>query len=98
MVMKYKIVFLPAADEDLNEAESYLSQFYASTVAKFYQEFEKKLDDLERNPRMFASWQDNPSYRRFNVKGYLVFYKIFDKIRTVEIHRVIFGMRDIAAD
>jgi addiction module RelE/StbE family toxin len=96
--MTYKIVFLPAADEDLDNIEAYLSQFYASTVSKFYQELEKKLEGLEQNPRMYPLWQDNPLYRKLNVKGYLVFYKVFDACQTVEVQRILFGGRNIAPD
>ncbi|GHV87168.1 hypothetical protein AGMMS50255_4640 [Spirochaetia bacterium] len=94
--MKYKIVYLELAREDVREIKAYLAQFYPSTPVKFLSALKKQIENLTDNPYMYEAYADNPSYRRMVVSDYLVFYKVNDEKRIIAIHRVLHGARDIA--
>ena len=46
---------------------------------------------------MYVKYEDNTAYRKMVALDYLVFYKVLEAERIVEIHRVLYGMRDINA-
>jgi addiction module RelE/StbE family toxin len=90
--MKYRIRTLQTADRDLALIDEYLSGFYTSTAAKFFEKYDRKTALLEDNPYMGATYKD---YRRIVVLDYLVFYKVDEENKTVSIYRVIHGLREI---
>jgi addiction module RelE/StbE family toxin len=106
MTLKYKIVYLELAREDVKEIRSYLAQFYPGTPAKFLSALKEQIGNLTENPYMYEAYDkmssDNtssdktPSFRRMVVSNYLVFYKVDDEKRTIAIHRILHGSRDIS--
>lgn len=42
-------------------------------------------------PKMCEIYRLDPAYRRMVVDQYLVFYRVNDEIKTVEVHRVLRG-------
>ncbi|MCL1823509.1 MAG: type II toxin-antitoxin system RelE/ParE family toxin [Oscillospiraceae bacterium] len=93
--MRYNVEFLKKAEDEYLQVIEYLSQFYESTPQKFYNEFEKYKRMLEENPYSFQVCEYAPEYRRAIVMDYLVFYKVNDKTRLVEIHRIFHSSRNI---
>ena len=93
--MKYKIVYIELARQDVADIKSYLSQFYPSTPIKFLTALKKGAENLRGNPFIYAEHTENTAYRRMPILDYLVFYKIYEAEGVVEIHRVLYGMRDI---
>jgi len=93
--MKYKAVYLDPARRDVSEIQNYLSQFYPNTPKKFLTVLKKGIENICGNPLIYPEYEDNPAYRKMVVLDYLVFYKVFDQEKIVEIHRVLYGMRDI---
>ncbi|MCL1821000.1 MAG: type II toxin-antitoxin system RelE/ParE family toxin [Oscillospiraceae bacterium] len=91
----YNVIFMDLAYEDYNEISEYLSQFYPSTAEKFLNELEKYVSMLKRTPHAFEVYQPCPKYRRVVVRDYLVFYKVFDEVNRVEIHRILHGTRNV---
>ena len=95
MALKYKIGYLDLAREDVKEIKAYLAQFYPSTPAKFLSALKEQIGNLAENPYMYEAYDGNPSFRRMVVSNYLVFYKVDDEKKTIAIHRVLHGSRDI---
>ena len=93
--MKYIIVFLPEAMEDSKDIRQYLSQYYESTVRNFFTLLKKRTDSLKSNPYIAQTYPERPSYRRMVVDDYLVFYKVDEDKKLIEIHRILHGSRDI---
>ena len=97
--MVYKVGFYGIALEEYFGVIEYLSQFYAGTVRKFFDEFEKCRLILAENPYTYQVYESVPAYRRAIVGDYLVFYKVFDPADNqqgvVEIHRILRGTCDI---
>ncbi|MDR0219972.1 MAG: type II toxin-antitoxin system RelE/ParE family toxin [Lachnospiraceae bacterium] len=83
------------AESDYNEIHEYLAQFQESALAGFIDELEKRTAALEDMPYMFAVYEPLPKYRRIVVREYLVFYKVIEEFRRVEIHRILHGARNI---
>ena len=91
----YDVQFMDMAYEDYDAIYEYLSQFYPSTPEKFLAELEKSTATLEHSPYAFEVYAPVPQYRRMVVQNYLVFYKVFEESRKVEIHRILHGARNI---
>jgi len=91
----YDVVFMDLAYEDYDGISEYLSQFYPLTPERFLTELEKCTAVLQNTPHAFEVYEPCPQYRKMVVREYLVFYKVFDENRRVEIHRILHGARNI---
>ncbi|MDR2900627.1 MAG: type II toxin-antitoxin system RelE/ParE family toxin [Treponema sp.] len=96
---KYKVVLLPIASDDLIDIVTYITEkLHAPKAAEsFLTTFDKLVDQLSFHPYSHELYRDerNLEYevRHASVKNYIVFYVVADK--TVEIHRVLYGGRDM---
>ena len=93
--MKCGVVFLPEAKTDSEEILQYLSKFHISTAKNFFALLKERINSLKSNPFVAQSYLERPSYRRLIVGDYLVFYKVAEDKKLVEIHRILHGSRDI---
>jgi plasmid stabilization system protein ParE len=95
--MSYTVVLKDNALADKRSIRAYLKQFYPGTPGKFLSSLKKQLRALADMPYMYPVWEDNPVYRKMLVqKNYLVFYKVKDEEKTIEIHRILPGSWDLA--
>jgi plasmid stabilization system protein ParE len=94
--MAYRLAFLSLALEDKRNIQTYLKQFYPNTPRKFVAALREKLHGLKENPYMYQTYEGNPAYRKMVVSNYLVFYKVNEGRRIVEIHRILPGSWDTA--
>jgi len=95
--MKYKAEYIELAMKDVAEIRNYLSRFYPNTPTKFLAALKKGVESLCDNPYLYAEYEGNTDYRKMAILDYLVFYKVFESDGIVEIHRVLYSMRDIKA-
>ena len=93
--MKYKIVYLEPSMGDVEDIRDYLFQFYPNTPKKFLSALKRGIEYLRDNPYIYEEYADNTAYRKMAVLDYLVFYKVFEQDKVVEIHRVLHGARNI---
>lgn len=93
--MKYKLSYLSVALEDVSVIETYLDQFYPSTAQKLFYKMEEQISSLEHRPFLWPEYDRNPEYRRMVVEDYLVFYHVDDRMKVVEIRRILHGSQDI---
>ena len=89
--MTYKIKYLPLAEQDLNEIARSRSGFYPKTPRRVLKELREKITKLGNTPKMCEVYRLDPAYRRMVVDQYLVFYRVNDENKIVEIHRVLRG-------
>ena len=89
--MTYKIKYLPLAVQDLNDIARYLSRFYPKTASRVLKEMRERITKLSDTPKIYEIYRLDPTYRRMVVDQYLVFYRINDETKVVEIHRVLRG-------
>ena len=93
--MAYEIRYLPLAVQDLDGIAAYLTGFYPGSAGRVLSELECKIARLRDTPRMYEIYQPDPSYRRLPVSRYLVFYRVNEQTRTVEIHRILRASWDL---
>jgi plasmid stabilization system protein ParE len=93
--MNYEIKILKWAVSDIDDICRYLSQFYPGKAGRFLNSLEDSLDEAAKNPYMFSECPDNKKYHRIVVQDYLVFYRIFETKKTVQVYRVLHGKRGI---
>ena len=92
---EYSIKYLPDTVTDRDEIKEYLSQYYESTVKKFFEQLKEKIGLLKEFPYSCPVYEHDTDYRRLIVGDYLVFYMVNEDDKTVEIHRIFHGSRDI---
>ena len=93
--MNYKLNIFADAIEDIKEIKKYLARFYPGTVKKFVDLYKKQTSRVKENPCIFERFADDPEYRKAAAGEYLIFYMVSEEKKTVEIHRVLYGARDI---
>lgn len=89
--MTYKIKYLPLAVQDLNDIARYLSSFYPKTTGHVLKEMREKITKLGDAPNICEIYRLDPTYRRMVIDQYLVFYRVNDETKVVEIHRILRG-------
>ena len=93
--MKYKLRYMDLALRDIADIKVYLSGFYPGTWPRFTEKLKSELFGLESMPFMYPSWRSDSDYRYLAVNEYLVFYKVYKSDKTIHIHRILHGARDI---
>ena len=93
--MKYKVRFSPFAYEDKKEIKTYLSKFYPGTPRRFTALLKQSIANLKENPYMFPEYQGNTAYRRMPVGNYIVFYKVDEEEKQIDIYRILRASWDL---
>lgn len=95
MSKKYRVQYLPVAQQDLINILEYISKDNPPAALKPIDEIDEEVSKLEDFPLMGVTPKDlrlkSLNYKMLIVDNYLVFYVIKDDI--VEIRRIIHGTR-----
>ena len=95
MRKKYKIRYLPIAQQDLINIFDYIKEDNPSAAKKFIDKIDKSISKLGTFPKLGVVPKDDRlemlGYRMLVIANYLVFYII--KVNIVEIRRIIHGSR-----
>ena len=95
MAKKYRIEYLPIAEEDLMDIFDYIKEDNPSAASDFVDKVDKNISKLSEFPLMGPAPNDDRlrrmGYRMLVIDNYLVFYVLIDDI--VEIRRVVHGSR-----
>jgi toxin ParE1/3/4 len=94
-----RLRYLPAAQEDLLAILEWIARDSPARAVTFLDRLDERIARLERQPHL-GRVPRNPKlqsygYRVLVVESYLVFYVL--RRRTIEIHRVVHGSRDLDA-
>ena len=93
--MKYKAKYLSTARKDREEIKAYLNQFSSKAYARLVGKIRRNIEYAKTNPYMYEVYERRPKFRRMVVEDYLVFYKINESERLIEVHHILHGMIDI---
>lgn len=100
--MKYELIFLPAADGDVDEIAQFIALDRVESAVCFYDAVRVSSQEIADFPMAWPCFEAKDPrlklVRRRNVKGFekfVIFYRV--KGRCVEVFRVIHGSRDLAA-
>jgi addiction module RelE/StbE family toxin len=87
----YRIVWRPIAEADLDSIIDYIAQDNPTKAEAFGQELRDKTLPLAQHPKLGRTGRPGlPAFLRELVahRNYIVFYRVVDEARTVEILRV----------
>ena len=99
--MTYKIVTSETFEDDLDNALKYISRrLYNPNAAKMLlKNLDNTISLIEENPMLFPLYHDDKlakeGLRYTVISNYLLFYKVHDTEKTVELSQFIFGNRNI---
>ncbi len=98
MPQKTKVIYAPAAIDDLDEIFSYISSDNATAAEKMLHKLNSGISRLEDFPYMGVVLPEDEytlvrqGYRFIIIHPYLIFYRLIDD--SVVIHRILHGRRD----
>lgn len=98
MTQRSKVVYTPAAIDDMDETFSYLTPETVSSADQLLQKLDHRISSLADFPNMGSVLSEDEylliqrGYRFIVVHPYLIFYRIMED--TVVIHRILHGRRD----
>jgi addiction module RelE/StbE family toxin len=93
--LKYSVRFSPFAKEDKENIKDYLSKFYPETPRRFNVSLKEHIDNLKDNPYIYPEYLENTDYRRMFVGNYIVFYKVNDMEKQIDIYRILRASWDL---
>ena len=93
--MKYAVRFSPFAKKDKDEIKTYLSKFYPETPRRFTASLKEHIASLKDNPYIYPEYAENADYRRMFVGNYIVFYKVNEAEKQIDIYRILRASWDL---
>jgi plasmid stabilization system protein ParE len=92
----YRLEYLPSAEVDIIEAETYLDEFSTAAVDKFTAAISNQMATLTEYPHLYSTYADDERFHCMPLPyEYLCFYRVDETTKILTIHRIIRGMRDI---
>ena len=86
--MKYKAKFLITAKYDRETVKAYLNQYSLTAAKRLFDKIKSNLELVKENPYMYEAYERRPQFRRMVVEDYLVFYKVREEEKIIEIHHI----------
>ena len=99
--MTYKVIFSKASEDDLDETLEFISRklYNPSAAQRLLDKVSDTVSLLEENPVLFPLYHDDvlakQGLRYTVIANYLLFYKVNEQAKTVDLSRFIFGERNI---
>ena len=97
MQAKYKLRYLPAAQDDLISIFDYIAKDSPNRALSFVEKLDKRIGGLEQQPLSGRIPRHQKlreyGYRVLVIESYLVFYILRGKV--IEVHRVVHGSRNL---
>lgn len=99
--MTYKVIFSKASEDDLDETLEFISRklYNPSAAQRLLDKVSDTVSLLEENPMLFPLYHDDvlakQGLRYTVIANYLLFYKVNEQAKTVDLSRFIFGERNI---
>ena len=93
--MKCTLKYMDLALMDVAEIKEYLSGFYPGTWIRFSEKLKENMETLTSLPYMCNFYRSGSDFRRLLVEDYLVFYKVDETKKTINIYRILHGARNI---
>ena len=93
--MKYIVKYLETVRHDRDAIKAYLSKYSATASKRLFDKIKRKMELVKTNPYMYEAYERRPQFRKMVVEDYLVFYKVNEDSKVIEVHHVFHGMIDI---
>ena len=95
MAIHYKIEYIATFYSDVASMTAYLEE-YPSKARRIFEKLDHILQSLIALPKMFPVYDAASQFRRIVIEDYLVFYKLTEAERLIEVHRILCARMDIA--
>lgn len=94
--MKYKLIFAPSFENDIDRAFEYISEKLKAPQAakRFMAEIDRKISFAEDNPYMYPlcfGQLSSLEYRKIVIKNYIAIYFIDENEKTVNFLNLFYG-------
>ncbi len=93
--MKYRVKWLPDAKHNLDEARKYLEQFTPPAYKRIFGKIKNNIELVRVHPYMYEAYKRRGKYRRMVVEDYIVFYRVLELEREIEVVRILHCAMDI---
>ena len=93
--MKYKAKYLITVEYDREVIKAYLDLYSPDAARRLFKKIKNNMELVKENPYMYAAFKSRPQFRRMAAEDYLVFYKVKEDERIIEVHHILHGMMDI---
>ena len=93
--MKYSVKYLETVRHDRDAIKAYLDQYSTTAAKKLFDKIKGKMELVKTNPYMYVSYERRPQFRRIVVDNYLLFYKVIEESKIIEVHHIFHGMIDV---
>ncbi|MCL2663391.1 MAG: type II toxin-antitoxin system RelE/ParE family toxin [Oscillospiraceae bacterium] len=93
--MKYKAKYLITARQDREVIKIYLNQYSTKAAGRLFAKIKRNMEYVKNNPYIYEAYERRPEFRRMVVEDYLVFYRVNEKDKIIEVHHILHGMIDI---
>lgn len=100
MMDRYSIVITPYAEAQLKETVDYIAVELANPIAAntFIDRIQEKISRLKDYPEAYPLVKENPwneiGVRKAIVKSFIVYFKVDDGRREVDVLAVVYGKMD----
>lgn len=92
--MGYDVKYLDTAKNDFKEIKATLSSYSHEFMAKTINAILDSIEYLKENPLMYEAYRKDKRYRRIPIEEYIVFYRVKERTKQVEIMRILYGRRN----
>jgi plasmid stabilization system protein ParE len=93
--MKYDISISISANTDFFQICENLKEYGRNAIDIFAGSFDKFIDNVTDMPLMYPQYR-NTKYRKAGIEyGYIIFYKINKKEKSINVSRILHGKRNI---
>lgn len=89
MKKEYRVLVLPSASQDLNEAVENLENFKSNAGMNLVQRYDEILDLLEASPYLYSTFEKHIRRAPMNPFKYSVFYFVEESDKDVNILAVL---------
>ena len=93
--MKYKVKYHETVRHDREVIKTYLDQYSTTAAKRLFDRIKSNMEHVKANPYIYEQYKRRPQFRRMVVWDYLVFYKVIEESKEIEVHRIFHGMIDI---
>ena len=92
----YKLEYLPSATTDILEIDAYLYELSPVAADKFADAIQQLTETLINHPLMYQIYEEDDYFRCMILPyKYRLFYHVTKETKTIKIHRILHGMRNI---
>ena len=92
--MTYKILYLKIIKHDRKAIKQYLSQYSATAAKRLFEKIKNNMELVKENPYMYETFKAQPQFRRMVIDDFLLFYKVIEENKVIEVHHILYGKID----